>query len=47
MTVNITIKEFKEKWYVANRGEDLYTNGILTGKIIYEDDHYIVIKLEK
>ena len=45
MTVNIPINEFEEKWYLADRGEDVYTNGKLYGKIQYEDERYIVIKL--
>ena len=47
MTVNVPIEEFKIKWKVADRGENLYTKGSLTGKIVYEDDTYIVIELIK
>lgn len=45
--INVPINEFKEKWKPAYKGEDLYTNGTFHGKIQYEDDTYIVIKLEK
>jgi len=45
--LNVPIKEFKEKWTPAHRGEDIYTNGKLLGKIAYEDNQYIVIKLGK
>ena len=47
MTVNIPNDEFKEKWHVADRGEEIYTNGTLKGFIQYEDDNYTVIKLTK
>ena len=45
--LNVSIKEFKDKWYIAYKGEDTYTNGKLSGKIAYEDNEYVVIKLEK
>lgn len=47
MTINIEIDEFKEKWSVADKGEDVYTNGSLYGIIQYEDDNYVVVKLVK
>ena len=47
MTLNVSLQEFKEKWSVAKEGENVYTNGSLRGIIQYEDDNYIVIKLEK
>jgi len=45
--LNVSVKEFKEKWTPAHRGEDIYTNGKLSGKVVYEDNEYVVIKLEK
>ena len=47
MTLNVSIKEFKEKWYVVHEGEEIYTDGSTSGTIAYENDTYIVIKLEK
>jgi preprotein translocase subunit YajC len=45
--VNVPIDEFKEKWYLKDYGEEIYTNGSLQGTINYEDDNFIVIKLTK
>jgi len=47
MTVNVSKEEFEERWYVADKGEDVYTDGHLKGTIQYEDDNYFVIKLIK
>jgi len=46
MKINVDIELFKEKWYLADRGEDVFTDGNLKGKIFYEDDHYVVIELK-
>jgi len=47
MKLNVPLAEFKEKWYCAERGEEVYTNGTLKGTIVWEDDVFMVIKLIK
>ncbi len=47
MKINIEVDLFKEKWHLADRGEDVYTDGKLKGIIFYEDDSYIVIELKE
>jgi len=43
--INVPIDEFKEKWYIADYGEETYTDGVNYGIIMYEDNNYVVIKL--
>jgi len=45
MKINISSREFLEKWYLKNDDSEIYTNGSLSGIIIYEDQEYMVIEL--
>jgi len=45
MIINVSIEEFKKRWYIADYCEDTYTDGTIYGIIIYEDNNYFVIKL--
>lgn len=45
--INVSVEEFQNKWYLADKGEELYTNGSFQGEIVYEDERYFVIKLLK
>lgn len=44
--INVNISDFERNWSLVEEGEDIYTNGILVGKIIQETLEYIVIKLQ-
>lgn len=42
--LNIVLDDFKRNWYVSYNG-NFYTNGSLKGKIHFESQEYIVLKL--
>jgi hypothetical protein len=45
MFYNVDIELFNTRWKLSAYDKDLYTDGNVTGKIFFETDEYIVIKL--
>jgi hypothetical protein len=45
MFYNVDIDLFNTRWKPSLYGKDQYTDGYVTGKIFFETDDYIIIKL--
>ena len=45
MFYNVDRDLFNDRWVSSRYGEDTFTDGNITGKIFFETDEYIVIKL--
>ena len=46
LKLQVDAKEFKNSWRVADKGDEVYTNGNVEGTIIYEDSDFYVISVD-
>ncbi len=43
--LTITTDDFNRNWEVALCGEGTHTNGSISGRVVYDDEEYVVLKL--